>query len=138
MTKEGVVTEAHANEQLDRASVDRWVADYEDVWRAEGTDRLAELFTDDVAYLASPWREPIRGVEALRGFWEAERDGHDEVFTMSWAIVAVDDTTAVVRVDVEYERGESWRDLWVLQFTDDSRVEMFEEWPFAPDTLDGH
>lgn len=82
--------------------------------RSEGTERLAELFSPDVSYTASPWREPIRGVDALAGFWEAERDGHDEVFAMSSAIVAVDGMTAVVR------------------------VEGFEEWPFAPDTFDGH
>lgn len=123
---------------VDRAMVDRWVARYEDAWRSEGTDRLAELFTDDVTYLASPWREPIHGLVALGGFWEAERDGPDEVFTMSPAVVAVDGMTAVVRVEVDYERGHPWRDLWVLRFAEDGRLAAFEEWPFAPDTPDGH
>lgn len=127
-----------ASDERNRARVGRWVARYEDVWRSEGTDRLAELFTDDVSYRASPWRAPIRGLAALAAFWEAERDGHDEVFALSSAIVAVDGMTAVVRVEVDYERDRSWRDLWVLQFADDGRVEAFEEWPFAPDTVDGH
>lgn len=123
---------------VDRAMVGRWVAGYEDAWRSEGTARLAHLFTDDVTYLASPWREPIHGLVALGGFWEAERDGSDELFTMSSAVVAVDGMTAVVRVEVGYEHGRPWRDLWVLRFAEDGRVAAFEEWPFAPDTFDGH
>ena len=123
---------------IDRAMVNRWVAGYEDAWRSEGTDRLAALFTDDVTYRASPWREPIHGIVALGGFWEAERDGPDEVFMMSSAVVAVDSMTAVVRVEVDYEHSRPWRDLWVLRFAEDGRVAAFEEWPFAPDTLDGH
>lgn len=57
---------------------------------------------------------------------------------MTSAIVAVDGMTTILRVEVDYERGRSWRDLWVLQFADHGRVTVFEEWPFAPDTPDGH
>jgi hypothetical protein len=27
---------------------------------------------------------------------------------------------------------QEYRDLWVMQFADDGRVELFEEWPFFP------
>jgi hypothetical protein len=122
----------------DRGAVARWVAAYEAVWRTAGTDHLPELFTPDATYVASPWREPIADPEALARFWDTERDGPDEAFTMSWDIVAIDGDVAVVRVAVDYAHGRPWRDLWVLHFTDDGRVRRFEEWPFAPDTLDGH
>jgi hypothetical protein len=52
--------------------------------------------------------------------------------------VAVDADTAVVRVEVDYERGRPWRDLWVLRFAVDGRCRHFEEWPFAHDQPDGH
>lgn len=125
---------------MDRESVRRWVADYERVWRTPGTDALAEIFTADATYRPSPWREPMRGLAELAPFWDVERKGPDEEFTLTSEVVAVDADTAVVRVTVDY--GEPfhsrWRDLWVLRFADDGRVSAFEEWPFAPDQPDGH
>lgn len=75
----------------------------------------------------------------IASFWEAERNGAGEEFTMSSDVVAVDATTAVVRVYVEYgASGRPWHDLWVLRFAGDGRCSLFEEWPFAPGQPDGH
>ena len=124
---------------MDRADVDTWVAAYERLWRTPGTDRLAEVFTDDVSYLTSPWAKPVTGIGALAKFWEKERASADEPFTIRHTIVAVDGDTAVVRVEVEYEAtGDRWRDLWVIEFAADGRGRAFEEWPFAPRRRAGH
>ena len=125
---------------MDRTTVKQWVALYERLWRTPGTELLAELFVPDASYLASPWTQPLQGLEAIGHFWEAERVSADEVFTMSSDVVAVDETTAVVRVAVEYgaSRDRPWRDLWVLRFAADGRCSRFEEWPFSPGQPDGH
>ena len=125
---------------MDSTTVERWVADYERLWRTAGTEQLAELFAQDASYLPSPWAQPVDGLDAIARFWDAERDGPDEAFTMSSEIVAVDGATAVVRVFVTYDApgGRSWRDLWVLTFDDDGRCRAFEEWPVAPTQPDGH
>ncbi len=125
---------------MDRAAVETWVAGYERLWRRPGTDLLGELFTPDASYRPSPWAPALQGLERLAAFWEAERSGPDERFTMSSDVVAVDGTTAVVRVLVEYAdaRTARWRDLWVLDFAADGRCSSFEEWPFAPAQRDGH
>ena len=120
--------------------MDSWVAGYEAAWRTAGTDPLAGLFTPDVSYSMSPWREPVAGLDALAGVWESERDGPDEPFTLTHEVVAVDGDTAVVRLAVDYGSPEAsrWRDLWVLRFAADGRCAAFEEWPFSPDQPDGH
>jgi SnoaL-like domain len=127
---------------VDRSAVQRWVAGYERAWRTAGIEPLGGLFSSEVSYLPSPWRRPIEGLEALARFWDSERDGPDEAFTMTSDVLAVDGTTAVVRVSVDYGEpaGASgrWRDLWVLRFDADGRCEAFEEWPFAPGPRDGH
>lgn len=125
---------------MDRTSVERWVAAYERAWRTAGVAPLAELFTADVSYLPSPWAEPIVGLAALGPWWEAEREGPDEPFTLTSDVVAVEGNRAVVRLEVEYRRDSvsRWRDLWVLRFAADGRCAAFEEWPFAPDQPDGH
>lgn len=114
-------------------AVSTWVDAYERLWRTPGTDALGELFTDDATYRTSPWAEPVQGLPALAAFWEDGRDGPDEDFTMRSSVVAVDGATAVVRVEVDYGSGDRWRDLWLLELTQDGRCAAFEEWPIAPD-----
>ena len=128
------------NGAMDRTAAETWVAGYERLWRTPGTDRLSELFVPDASYLPSPWAQPIQGLDAIATFWESERKGPDEEFTMTSDVVTVDGRTAVVRVLVSYGVAESkdWRDLWVLTFASDGRCSSFEEWPFAPDQPDGH
>lgn len=122
---------------MERRAVDAWLADYERAWRTSGTDGLGELFAPDATYLPSPWAQPVAGLEAIGRFWDDERDGPDEDFTMTSEVVAVDGPTAVVRVSVTYPTDE-WRNLWVLRFDADGRCAAFEEWPFAPGQPDGH
>jgi len=125
---------------MDRDGVSQWVARYELAWRTPGTEVLPALFTPDVTYLASPWAPAIRGLDEVARFWEAERAGPDEPFTMTSDIVALDDVHAVVRVMVDYggDQPTRWRDLWVMRFAADGRCQVFEEWPFAADQPDGH
>lgn len=125
---------------MDRTAVEKWVADYERLWRTPGTELLDQLFLRDASYLPSPWAHSGEGLDAIARFWEAERDGPDEEFTMSSEVVTVDGGTAVVRVLVKYGAlgSRPWRDLWVLRFAEGGRCSSFEEWPFAPDQPDGH
>src|SRR5688572_8259389 len=116
----------------DRDDVDRWIARYEQAWRSPHLEELNEVFPERVAYVKSPWSEPILGLAQLGRFWEHARTGPDEDFRMTSSIVAVEGRTAVVRVAVDYGSGERWRDLWVLTFDDEGRCEAFEEWPFGP------
>jgi mannose-6-phosphate isomerase-like protein (cupin superfamily) len=119
---------------LDNDTVLAWVTGYERAWRSAGTSTLAGLFTDDAQYLASPYDDPVTGLAAIRAFWDEERVSPDEVFTMSAEVVACSGDTAVLRALVRYGAPvtQEYRDLWVLRFAADGRVERFEEWPFWP------
>jgi hypothetical protein len=124
---------------MDRATVESWIAGYERLWRTPGTEQLGELFDPDASYSTSPWAQAVVGLDALARFWDAERVSAQEPFDMRSEVVAVDGSTAVVRVEVDYlATGHQWRDLWVIDFADDGRCRAFEEWPFAPDQPDGH
>jgi ketosteroid isomerase-like protein len=119
---------------IDRAIVSRWVGGYEEAWRASGTEKLADLFTVDAAYLQSPYEIPVVGLDAIGRMWEGERDGPDELFTLTTEIVAVEDAVAVVRAEVRYGDPihQEYRDLWIIRLNDDGRCCRFEEWPFWP------
>src|SRR5579871_5359560 len=90
----------------DHSAVRRWVAGYERAWRTSGTDALRELFTTDATYLHSPYEQPVVGLHAIAKMWDDDRDGPDEVFTLSTEIVAVEGDTAVVQAQVHYGEPE--------------------------------
>jgi ketosteroid isomerase-like protein len=119
---------------LDNDRLLTWVAGYERAWRSAGTEALAGLFTDDAQYLASPYDDPVTGLDAISAFWDDERVSPDEVFTMTAEVVACSENTGVVRVQVRYGEPvtQEYLDLWVLRVAADGRVERFEEWPFWP------
>ena len=66
--------------------------------------------------------------------WDDDREGPEEVFTLSKEIVAVEGDTAVVRAHVQYggPKRQEYRDLWLIRFDPDGRCAWFEEWPFWP------
>ena len=112
----------------------RWVAGYERAWRAEDGDAIPTLFTEDARYRRSPYEDSIVGHAAITAFWLGE-DEDGEVWTMDASVVAVESADAIVRAEVRYGEPlrQEYRDLWVLHFADDGRVDDFEEWPYWPD-----
>jgi ketosteroid isomerase-like protein len=117
---------------VDRDGVMRWVAEYERAWRDADLDGVTRLFTDDVRYLVSPYAEPKVGHDEVRAFWA---DDVGRRFSVAAEPVAVEGRDAVVRLEVRYETPavQEYRDIWILRFADDGRVEHFEEWAFWPD-----
>ena len=118
---------------IDRSLVQRWIAAYERAWRSAGTEPLAALFAEDATYSMQPYAEPTRGLRAIAGLWEREREGPDERFTMTYELVAVEGDTGVARIEVHYpDKALDFRDLWIMRFAADGRCHAFEEWPFWP------
>ena len=117
--------------RVDRDSVMRWVEDYERAWRAADDSSVPRLFTEDASYRPSPYAEPEVGHAAIQAFW---RDDEGKTFTVVAQPVAVEGRDAVVRLEVRYGDPvtQEYRDLWVLRFASDGRVEDFEEWAYWP------
>jgi len=116
---------------MDRAQVMQWVADYERAWRDDDVAAVPGLFTADSEYRMSPYEPAEVGHAAIGAFW---LDDAGKSFTMEAEPVAVEGRSAVVRVTVRYGQPvtQEYRDLWVLRFADDGRVEDFEEWAYWP------
>lgn len=119
---------------LDQTQLLAWLDGYVHAWRSPGTDSLHALFAPDAEYLQSPYERAHVGLDAIAAMWDEQRDGPDEVFTISREVVACNGDTGVARVLVRY--GEpvvhEYRDLWVVRFDDGGRAVRFEEWPYWP------
>ncbi len=124
-----VGTDAARGHAMGRADVMAWVAAYERAWRDDDVSAVATLFTEEARYLRSPYEAPLEGLAAIRDFWPDPTP-----FTMDAEVVAADGADAVVRVEVRYggDEPQEYRDLWVLRFAPDGRVEHFEEWAYWP------
>lgn len=119
------------------AATDRfsaWIRAYEAAWRTAGTEPLSDLFSPDATYQAAPFDDPLVGLDAIAKFWEDEREGPDEGFSLTFEIVAAQHDTAVARLEVTYEAPPKrvYRDLWIITLDGEGRCSAFEEWPFHP------
>jgi len=116
---------------VDRDGVLRWVGEYERAWRAGDVDGVTRLFTDDARYRTSPYENPKVGHREIQALW---LDDEGRPFTLAAEPVAVEGRDAVVRLEVRYGEPvqQEYRDLWVLRFAPDGRVEDFEEWAYWP------
>lgn len=111
-----------------------WVRRYERAWRTAGTEMLGELFREDALYLPDPFAEPLRGLAAISTFWQAEREGPEETFSLAVEVIADQGPRGVARLEVVYGDPPTrrYRDLWIITFDADGRAAVFEEWPFFP------
>jgi ketosteroid isomerase-like protein len=109
----------------------QWVAGYERAWRDRDLAGVPRLFTDEVRYRRSPYEQPAVGHAAIQAFWQEDEGA---TFTVTSTPVAVEGQDAVVRLEVRYGDPvtQEYRDLWVLRFAPDGRVEDFEEWAYWP------
>jgi hypothetical protein len=123
-----------------REHVADWIDKYVRAWRSPGTLILKDIFAPGATYSVSPWKPDLNGHPNIDVFWEEERNGPDEQFTIEHEVVAIENNTAVVHVFVEYigERKSSWKDLWILIFDDNGLCASYEEWPFREGQFDGH
>lgn len=119
---------------MQREDLARWIEDYERAWRTPGTALLEQLFASDATYTAAPFESAIQGRDAIASFWEAEREGPDESFSMAWEPVTVENNVGVARVEVRYASPATriYRDLWIVTLNEDGLCTAFEEWPFFP------
>jgi hypothetical protein len=109
-----------------------WVAEYERVWRSGDVAGVTRLFTDHARYRTGPYEEPRVGHAEIQAFW---LDDEGRTFSVTAEPIAVEGRDAVVRLEVRYGDPvpQDYRDLWLLRFAPDGRVEDFEEWAYWPD-----
>jgi hypothetical protein len=108
----------------------QWVGDYERVWRDGDIAGVTRLFTEDARYRISPYAESKVGHAEIQAFWLDD----DKTFTVTAEPVAIEGRDAVVRLEVKYGDPvtQEYRDLWVMRFAEDGRVQDFEEWAYWP------
>jgi hypothetical protein len=113
--------------------VQGWLNRYIDAWRRNERQPIFDLFTEDATYSYGPYREPIKGREAIADSWLEGPDAPDSR-AAEYAPIAVDGDTAVIRGRSRYFEEDRSRlrteydNIFVIRFGPDGRAREFAEW----------
>jgi ketosteroid isomerase-like protein len=124
-----------------REDVDRWLADYVEAWKTYDPERIAALFSEDIAYRYHPYDDAIEGRDEVVKAWREEGD-HPEAgtrdepgtFEAAYRAMAVDGDVAVATGISSYRDSPDgpvarvYDNCFVMQFDSEGRCREFTEW----------
>jgi ketosteroid isomerase-like protein len=114
-----------------RDGVQRWLDAYVEAWRTYDPASIAALFADDATYAYQPYREPLRGRDAIVASWLESPDAAGS-WEARYEPYAVDGDRAVAVGESRYlENGKLaalFYNVWLLRFDDDGRCSDFVEY----------
>lgn len=118
-------------QQVDRATVTRWLAGYEQAWEARDADRAAELFTPDAKYHEMPFDAPKDGRAGIREYWSTvTADQRNIDFT--YDVVAVEGNRGVAHWHAAFETSAGAKieldGVFVLTLGADGLCRELREW----------
>lgn len=85
-----------AAQDLSTATLERWLAGYEQAWETRDSARAAELFTADARYQEMPFEAPKLGRDGIRDYWATVTTDQRDIDFRS-EVVAVNGRTGVAR-----------------------------------------
>jgi SnoaL-like domain len=113
--------------------VRRWLDAYIDAWRRNERQPILDLFAEAATYSYGPWRQPIRGREAIADSWLEGPDAPDS-WDAAYEPIAVDGNTAVVHGRSRYFNDDrtqlrtEYDNIFVIHFDEQGRAAEFAEW----------
>lgn len=108
--------------------LDSWMDQYVLAWSSNDPEHIRALFTEDAVYDPQTAGGEWEGIEEIVAEWRAIEDDEDN-WDFQWQPVVDTDEVAVVKGRTNYsEPPTSYRNLFVIRFTDDSLCYDFTEW----------
>jgi hypothetical protein len=111
----------------------RWLDAYIYAWRRNERQPILDLFTEGATYSYGPYRQPIRGREAIADSWLEGPDAPDS-WDASYEPIAVDGNTAVVHGRSRYfnddrtQQRTEYDNIFVIHFDEQGCATEFAEW----------
>lgn len=123
---------------IDRQHAADWLERYLEAWRTYDPEKIGDLFSEDAAYLFSPFDadDPLRGRQAIVENWLAHQDDPGS-WSAEYRPIAVEGSTAVTQgqtryLDVDGEIEKVYENIFVIDFDDSGRCTRFTEWYMTP------
>jgi hypothetical protein len=112
---------------MTRQRVQAWLDAYVEAWHSYDRAAIAELFSPDAAYRYHPYDEPEQGRDTIVGGWLEEPDEPGS-WEARYEPLLIDGDRAVATGETRYADGQTFSNLFVLEFDADGRCRSFTEW----------
>jgi hypothetical protein len=117
---------------LTPASLESWLARYEQAWERRDADQAAALFTESARYQELPFDEPKMGRVGIRNYWSTVTADQRDIDFKS-QIIAVKGSTGVARWSATFSSAASGARIeldgvFVLEFAPDGLCSELREW----------
>jgi ketosteroid isomerase-like protein len=112
---------------VEHATFQAWLDRYIAAWRSGDRADIEGLFSADAEYFYGPYRDPVRGREAIAADWTADPDAPGS-WDAEYRPLAVDGDVAVAVGESRYTNGRTYSNIFVCRFDGDGRCTEFREW----------
>jgi nuclear transport factor 2 (NTF2) superfamily protein len=119
-------------QELDAATLQRWLDGYGAAWEERDPDAAARLFTMNASYRETPYAEPFRGRNGIRDYWASVTAGQREV-DFDAEILAIDGNVGVAHwsatfTDAAGAAPVELDGVFVLEFDSQGLCSELREW----------
>ena len=112
---------------MDHAAFQVWLDRYIAAWRSADPAEIGALFSVDAEYFYGPYRDPVRGRDAILSDWTTDPDAPGS-WEAEYRPLAVDGDVAVATGESRYANGRTYSNIFVCRFDGDGRCTEFREW----------
>ena len=112
---------------MTRERVQAWLDAYVAAWRSYDRAAIGDLFAEDATYRYHPYDEPEQGRDTIVEGWLEEPDEPGS-WEASYEPLLIDGDRAVATGETRYADGQTFSNLFVLEFDADGRCRSFTEW----------
>lgn len=113
--------------------LDRWMDGYVLAWSTNERKHIETLFTSDAVYDNQTADGEWVGRDEIVRRWQ-EIDDDEDNWDFEWSLLVETDDLAIVTARTHYlEPPTSYRNLWVIRFSDEDACYDFTEWYIEED-----
>jgi ketosteroid isomerase-like protein len=112
---------------MDRERVQAWLDAYVAAWHSYDRDAISDLFSTDATYRYHPYDEPEQGRDTIVDDWLDEPDEPGS-WEARYEPLLVEGEGAIATGETRYSDGQTFSNLFVLEFDADGRCRSFTEW----------
>lgn len=114
------------------SELEQWLNLYGDAWEKRDAEGVCRLFTDDALYHETPYAEPFRGHDGIRGYWSTVTADQRDIRFESQPIGVVG-STGIARWSAKFKLASSGADVelngvFLLEFDAEGRCSTLREW----------
>ena len=112
---------------MTRERLQAWLDAYVAAWHSYDRDTIADLFAADATYRYHPYDDPEQGRDAIIEDWLEDPDEPGS-WEARYEPLLVEGDRAVATGETRYSDGQTFSNLFVLEFDGEGRCRSFTEW----------